>query len=325
MKRKTIWILSILILAAVTGEFVWRQTALSARDVSFETVTVVRGDIESAILTTGVVEPQNRVEIKPPIAGRVEEILVEEGQTVQKGKILAWMSSSERAALLDAARIKGVEEVARWAQLYKPAPLVAPIDGAVIARNVEPGQSVTTVDAILVLSDRLIIKAQVDETDIGAVKIGQPAVVSLDAYPSQSIACVIDHIAYEAKTVNNVTIYDVDVLPDVIPAFMRSGMTANVTVKTASRSAAVLVPAEAIQQSDGRTFVQVLGLGGKRPKRQDVETGITDGKRTEILSGLDVGDPILVARARLPERRNGGSSNPFSPFGGGRPRPSGGR
>lgn len=319
MKRKTVWIALILVAAAGIGIYSWQRKE-SERDVSFETMKVERGDIESTILTTGVVEPQNRVEIKPAIAGRVEDILVKEGQGVRKGQILAWMSSSERAALLDSARIKGPAEVDRWAQLYKPAPLVAPIDGTVIARNVEPGQSVSTADPILVLSDRLIIKAQVDETDIGAVKVGQDAAATLDAYPTQTILSAVDHIAYEAKTVNNVTIYDVDVLPLDAPDFMRSGMTANVTFKTASRAGVLLVPAESVQKRDGRAVVLVPGRDGKRPDRRDVESGISDGKRTEIISGLDEGDEILVAQARLPESRGGSSSNPFSPFGAGRPR-----
>ena len=324
MKRKAVWVA--IMLAAGAGAWgVYAWTSRETRgDVAFEVVIVSRGDIESTILTTGVVEPQNRVEIKPPISGRVEDILVREGDIVQKGRILAWMSSSERAALLDAARIKGPQEVTRWSQLYKPAPLVAPIEGVIIARAVEPGQSVTTADAILVLSDRLIVSAQVDETDIGAVAVGQTAAVSLDAYPSHRILAVVDHIAYEAKTVNNVTIYDVDVLPGDIPPFMRSGMTANVTLKTAAKQDVILVPAEAIQQRDGRSVVLTPAANRARPGRQEVRTGISDGKRTEIVSGLNAGDEVWVARARMPERRDkNGASNPFSPFGG-RTRSAGG-
>jgi len=66
-------------------------------------ISPVYGSIQTFISTTGTVQPQNRLEIKPPISGRIEEILVKEGQIVTVGQILAWMSSTERAALLDTA------------------------------------------------------------------------------------------------------------------------------------------------------------------------------------------------------------------------------
>ena len=62
-------------------------------------VKAARGDLRVTISSTGEVKPQNRVEIKPPVTGRVEEVLVKEGQTVTQGEVLAWMSSTERAAL----------------------------------------------------------------------------------------------------------------------------------------------------------------------------------------------------------------------------------
>ena len=68
-------------------------------------------DIQISVSTTGIVEPQNRLEMKPPINGRIEEILVREGEKVKRGQILAWMSSTERAALLDAARAQSEEKV----------------------------------------------------------------------------------------------------------------------------------------------------------------------------------------------------------------------
>ena len=83
-----------------------RQKSISARE------TVIQPSLGSVLLTvttTGIVEPQNRLEIKPSISGRVEEILVAEGDQVKTGQVLAWMSSTERAALVDAARSQGEE------------------------------------------------------------------------------------------------------------------------------------------------------------------------------------------------------------------------
>jgi len=282
---------------------------------TFRTVRVTRGDLHVTVLATGTIQPQNRLELKPPIAGRTEDILVKEGQSVQKGQILAWMSSTERAALLDAARAKGPEEVAHWEERYKPTPLIAPIDGTVIARNVEPGQSVTASDAVLVLSDRLIVKVQVDETDIGQIQLDQYARITLDAYPGETIEGRVDHIAYEAKTVNNVTIYEVDVLPVRVPPFMRSGMTANVTFLVEHKEGVLVLPSEAVRQDHGQATILVPDRSQRHPRPQEVVTGLTDGKNIELLSGASEGDTALIPTIRSARGSGPPPASPFSPFG----------
>lgn len=313
-KRKKI-ILAAVVLAGGAAATKWlprKDEAPAVRAVAAE-----RGDVEVSIHATGVVQPRNRLEIKPPISGRMDDILAREGDAVKKGQILAWMSSNERAALLDAARAKGPQELAHWEELYKPAPLVAPLDGVVIDRKVEPGQTATAQDILFVMSDRLVVKAQVDETDIGRVKPGQSTALTLDAYPDKVIDGKVDHIAFEATTVNNVTIYEVDVLPAEVPEFMRSGMTANVTFSVERKEGALLVPADAVQQRGERSVVRMPGPEGAEPETREIETGLSDGKRVEVLSGLKEGEKVLVQSIRLPSGSKGGS-NPFSPFGGGR-------
>jgi membrane fusion protein, macrolide-specific efflux system len=317
--KKRVWAaLAIIVLGAAA---VWKWRSGGEAGPTFESVRVEKGDIEVTVSATGVVQPQNRVEIKPPIAGRAEEILVREGETARKGQVLAWMSSIERAALLDAARAKGPEELAHWEDLYKPTPLIAPLSGVIISRDFEPGQTVTAQDPVLVMSNRLIVKAQVDETDIGRAKVGQKALITLDAYPREPVPARVDHIAYEAATVNNVTIYEVEVVPEHVPDFMRSGMTANVTFMIAAKRGVLLLPAEAVQQGDDGSFVRVPSAKEGETRRQEVRTGLSDVKNIEILEGLGEGDTVLVASFRLPSSGGGGNS-PFSPFGG---RRSGGR
>ncbi|HLB03239.1 MAG TPA: HlyD family efflux transporter periplasmic adaptor subunit [Nitrospiria bacterium] len=315
IRKKSWWIILLVLGIAAFAGMKWfgHQT----KEPAFRSVQVERADLEVSVLATGVVQPQNRLEIKPPIAGRAEDILVEEGEAVKKGQVLAWMSSIERAALLDAARAKGAEELAHWEDLFKPTPLIAPLNGVIIARNAEPGQTVTAQDAVLVMSDRLIVKAQVDETDIAQVKLDQRAQITLDAYPEHVISGQSDHISYEAKTVNNVTIYEVDVLPQRVPDFMRSGMTSNVVFLVASKSDIPILPAEAIHREDGRTTVLLPNPSNeKQPLSKEVETGLTDGKRIEILSGLQEGDTVLVAIIQTTASSGRPQSNPFSPFGG---------
>jgi len=304
-------VVALLGLFAAGAAFYWRGGE-EAGPVLRE-VTVERGDLTVTILATGVVQPRNRLEIKPPIAGRVEQVLAREGELVRKGQILAWMSSTERAALLDAARAKGPEEVRRWEQLYRATPILAPIPGTVISRNVEPGQTFTSQDAIFVMSDRLTVKAQVDETDIAQIRLKQSAIVELDAYPGKPVPGAVEQIAYDAQTVSNVTTYEVDVLPERIPPFMRSGMTANVRFEVARAENALLLPTNAVRRRDeGAT---VLVPDGKRPPvEREVETGLSDGKHVEVLAGLTEGDTVLAPDLRAGARAGGGGS-PLTPFG----------
>ena len=261
-----------------------------------------------------MVQPQNRLEIKPPVAGRVDQVLVVEGQKVSKGQVMAWMSSTERAALIDAARARGPEEVKRWEEIYRPTPILAPINGTVILRNIEPGQTFTGNDAVFVLSDRLIVMAQVDETDIASIRLRQRANIVLDAYPDSPFMGQVDQIAYDATTVNNVTTYNVEVLPDKVPDFMRSGMTANVSFIAAKHEGVLLIPADAVKSRAGHTYVLVPPQKPNgAPLEKEVKLGLSDGKRVEVLNGVAEDQRLLVTR--LQTGANGAGANPFSPFG----------
>jgi macrolide-specific efflux system membrane fusion protein len=275
------------------------------------------GAIEKSISATGTVQPQNRLEIKPPIPGRIEKILVEEGQMVKVGDVLAMMSSTERAALLDAARLQGADSLKSWEEIYKAAPLVAPIDGEVIVKAVNPGQTVTSADAVIVLSDRLIVQAQVDETDIGKVKVGQAAVIGLDAYSKLEVQAKVDHVYYESKTVNNVTIYQVDILPEAVPAEFRSGMSANVRIIEERKENALLLPLEFVKQDKGKSFVLISQGRGEKPLRAEVVTGISDDNNIEVISGLNPDDKVVLRIASKSAKGSGAkaATSPFMPSG----------
>lgn len=308
MKKSTKLALALALAVGIGGGTLWWLKKPGAPRVTYVEAAVTRGDVAVSILATGTVQPKNRLELKAPIAGRMERVLVQEGAKVKRGQILAWMSSTERAALVDAARSQGAEELQKWEDLYRPTPILAPITGTVILRSVEPGQTFTTTDAILVMSDRLTVKALVDETDVAQVKLKQPAEIILDAYSSEKIAAEVDQIAFEAKTTNNVTTYQIDVAPKITPEFMRAGMTANVNFILDTRANALLVPNEALQTATGAPSVLVRGPEGK-PVPRAIETGITDGKSTEVLSGLTESEIVLI-----PQRgstRTSSGSNPF--------------
>ena len=278
-------------------------------ELDYKEIAVERGTIAVNVLATGVVQPENRLEVKSAITGRAEQVLVKEGDTVKKGQTLVVMSSTERAALLDAARSHGPEELKKWEALYRAAPILAPVSGTIILKNIEAGQTFSTTDAILVMSDRLTVQAQVDETDIGSVKVGQPAFIYLDAYPTEKIEGVVDKVAYEAKTVNNVTTYIATILPKKVPDFMRSGMTANVTFNVSTKEDILAIPADAIRTRGNLKFVTVATSDGKGEERK-ITTGISDGKRVEVSEGLAESDRLRIPRlSSLMKNKNG--ANPF--------------
>ena len=281
--------------------------------IETRTVNPVIGDIVLTVITTGVVEPQNRLEIKPSISGRIEEIIVNEGDRVHSGDILAWMSSIERAALMDAARSQGDKELKYWEEVYKKTPLISPIDGEVIVRPVEPGQTVPTSDVVLVLSDRLVVNAQFDETDIGKVKIGQKAFVTLDAYPEVKLDGIVDHVAYESQIISNVTIYNVDIVIKKVPEILRSGMSVSVEVMEKIHRDVITLPSEAIHYDGKREFVLVRDAQGKIIEK-DVVVGLNNDESAEIISGLTTEDTVIIQdKTYTPTRPNAGT-NPFMPF-----------
>lgn len=279
-------------------------------EITYSEYAVETGNIDITILATGTVQPKNRLEIKAPVAGRIDQVLIKEGSKVRKGQILAWMSSTERAAMLDAARSKGEEEYKKWSELYLPTPVLAPIAGTIILKSVEPGQTFTNTDAIFTMSDHLTVKAQVDETDIAQIKLNSKAVIVLDAYPKSPINAHVDQLAFDATTTNNVTTYAIDVKPEETPEFMRSGMTANVTFSVKSKTDILLIPAESMKVIDGKSVVVVKGEKG--PVEYAISTGLSDGKKIEVTKGLKTGDVILIQDYSIGDGSKS-SNNPFSP------------
>jgi macrolide-specific efflux system membrane fusion protein len=321
--KKWLWGFAALILISSLGGYLYLKSS-QHEGPTYRTVQVKKGEIAISVLSTGTVAPANKLNIQSPIAGRAERVLVDQGQMVKKDQILLWVSSSERAALLDGARGVSEEEVKKWEDLYKPTPVLAPVSGMIIQRNIQPGQTFTTSDPIMVMSDHLIVQVQVDETDLAQIHQNQEAQIVLDAYPDDMIEGRVKKIAFDAKTVNNVTTYEVDVLPNEVPKVMRSGMTANVTFPAGSKGDALTIPSDAVKTRNGSPYVLVPVQGKSDPEKRNVSLGVTDGHRVEITSGLVEGESVLEPEFRLRGAKNIGSS-PFGANRGPGGGPGGGR
>ncbi len=312
MKNKKFLVVAVVALLLITGGFfIWRSKGnKSSQEITKEIAPTI-GSIQTFISTTGTVLPKNRLEIKPTVNGRIDKILVQEGEHVKTGQILVWMSSTERAALIDAAQKQGEAALKYWQDVYKSISLLSPIDGEVIVATTQPGQTVTTSDSVVVLSDHLIVRAQVDETDIGKIKSGQSAFITLDAYPNSKIKAKVEHIYYESQNVNNVTIYQVDLVPEEVPLFFRSGMNATVDFIDKDKEGILLIPLEAAHQGKGGDYVFVAQGNGEEPVKTAVKLGISDEKNTEVISGLSEKDRIIVKAKKFALPKNSTGKNPF--------------
>lgn len=312
IKRRAVFA-AIFLVVVITIILVIVFNSVKAPVVNTRVVVPRYGTIKTFVSTTGTIQPQNRLEIKPPINGRVEKILVNEGDRVRAGQTLILMSSTDRAALIDAARAQGSVQLKYWEEVYKPIPLVAPITGTVIVRAMEPGQTASTTTAILVLSDRLIVKANVDETDIGRVKEGQRAEINLDAYLDVRAVGRVILIKYESTIINNVTTYEVDILPEKVPPVFRSGMSANINIIDNIKKNVLLVPSEAIIMENGEAWVLIGTERDKKPEKRLVRIGLNDEQDTEIVSGLSARERVLIIQKKYVPASGNKATSPFMP------------
>lgn len=213
----------------------------------------------------------------------------------------------------------------------KKSKIYAPIDGIVLTRSVDPGQTVaSSLQApvlFIIAADlkKMELKAAIDEADIGGVRPGQQARFSVDAFPDRSFDASIRDIAYASVTTDGVVTYDARLDVNNTELLLRPGMTATVSVVTREANDIITVPAAAFRfrppvveksrgwslqslfmprmqrrgdrdqgavSTDGTRTLFVLKDGAPQPVK--VKTGSTDGEKTEIVSGLNEGDQVIV-------------------------------
>ncbi|HXW01255.1 MAG TPA: efflux RND transporter periplasmic adaptor subunit, partial [Anaerolineae bacterium] len=187
------------------------------------------------------------------------------------------------------------------------AVLTAPTDGIVLVVNIEPGERVLddATDAALTIADTstYLLKMEVDELDIGQVKVGQRANVSLDAFAEQKFEGTVTDIspspASSDSSEDSIVTYEVTISLDTegLSMGLLSGMTANAIIETQELDAVVVVPNRAIQtdQAGGEavTYVEKLDEQGNL-MRVEIETGLRSGSVTEVVAGLEAGDQVII-------------------------------
>ena len=291
-KHKQLVRLVIAAFAIATAFFLWQRSHAGSGTPTVSTVKVSRGDIDIKLVATGTVTPHSKVAIRPSVPGRIESILVAEGDPVLRGGVVGTINSAERVTLLDAAVAHRPEELRKWDDMIKPAPIVAPISGTVISRNAEPGRTVSAETELLTISDRLIVRAQLHEDNIAKISTGQCAEISVDAIPGLLVTGRVERIACDARLANNVHTYETDLSVPELPAKVRSGMGVNITFTLACRTNVLLLPSSATRESNGIATVQ-LASDNNPDASHNIKTGLCDGQMVEILSGLTEGQTVL--------------------------------
>jgi RND family efflux transporter MFP subunit len=181
--------------------------------------------------------------------------------------------------------------------------VTSPIDGVLTARNVQIGQIIssgisnvgggTTAMTVSDLS-HIFVLAAVDEADIGKVAVEQPVEITVDAFPGKRFEGRVVRIATRGVNSSNVITFEVKIeVSSREKELLRPEMTANVDIIAAARDNVLSVPAESIVRRQGKPHVTLVGSDGAQDDRP-VETGISDGQKTEVISGISEGQTVVV-------------------------------
>ena len=193
------------------------------------------------------------------------------------------------------------------------ATITSPIDGIVLGKSVEEGQTVassfntpTLFTIVKDMTDMRVI-ANVDEADIGQVREGQRVTYTVDAYPNEVFEGTVTQVRNQATTESNVVTYEVVISAPNPDLKLKPGLTANVTIFTLEQTGIVSVPTKALRYTPTKETIgpkdKIVDCQGAQKlwvregntfKAYAVKTGITNGTRTQILSGVKEGTAVIV-------------------------------
>ena len=214
------------------------------------------------------------------------------------------------------------------------AKIYSPIDGVVLSRAVDEGQTVasgfSTPTLFTIANDLTAMQviANVDEADIGSVKEGQRVEFEVDAFPEDTFAGTVTQVRLQATTTSNVVTYQVVINAPNPEQKLMPGLTANITIYTLDKHDVLAVPVRALRFTPEGEKYQENSVWRQLPNQQlervSVVTGVSDGINTEILEGLSAGDRIVTGtklvnvggKAPDPKKMQqqpGGNNNPFMP------------
>jgi HlyD family secretion protein len=282
------------------------QTALN--QAKAELALAKARDEEARVRYKDSERERKRIEQMAETAAASEnELLV--AKAAEAGYKAAWDGAAagilSAQALLEAAQVDLERTVIR-----------SPIDGVVISRTIDVGQTVAASlqapELFIIANDlrRMQVNANVSEADIGLIGEGKPAAFTVDAYPQKTFTGRISQVRYNATIVDGVVTYVTLIEVSNDDLLLRPGMTANVTFEVAKADGVLRIPNAALRfdpqpptvgagvplnrnPSSPRVFV----LKGNNPTKVEIKTGLSDGAYTQLVEGnLKEGDPVITDR-----------------------------
>jgi len=229
------------------------------------------------------------------------------------------------------------EEVQRAQTNLGYATITSPIDGVVLSKSVEEGQTVaasfSTPELFTIAQDltNMQVVADVDEADIGDVKEGERVTFTVDAYPDDTFEGEVKQVRQEATTTNNVVTYEVVISAPNADLKLKPGLTANVTIYTAERKGVLSVPSKALRFTPQKETVgkmkivdaanaknKVWTIEGNSIVAHKVNIGMTDGTNTQIVGGIAEGTKVVTGLNVMggdeeKPMEAQGESSPFAP------------
>lgn len=221
------------------------------------------------------------------------------------------------------------------------ATITSPIDGIVLSKSVEEGQTVaasfSTPTLFTIAKDltNMQVVADVDEADIGDVKVGERVTFTVDAYPDNTFSGTVKQVRQEATTTNNVVTYSVVISAPNADLKLKPGLTATVTIYTQENKGVLSVPSKALRFTPEKETVggmkikdianaknKVWTIEGNTVVAHRVNIGMTDGSHTQILSGIRRGAKVITGISSATSDDDGddnttssSESSPFAPKG----------
>jgi RND family efflux transporter MFP subunit len=309
-------LLAVVLLLAVAGAY-WRFS----RPLEVAVVAPTRGDAAEIVYATGVVEPRTWAKVTPLLRERIVELCNCEGESVEKGAVLARLDDRQAQATLSELRARQKSTAADYDRIaalverrvasdqaldrarsdlgqvqaliagqetrLESYVLRAPMSGIVLRQDGEVGEVAEPGTVLFWVGEPkpLWVIADVNEEDIPRITEGQRAVLKADAFPGRILEAKVDSITPKGDPVAKT--YRVRLaLPEATP--LRIGMTVEVNVIVQVSSDALLVPTNALR--GGALFVVENGVA----RRHDVKTGIRGASNTQVLSGLGEAERVIV-------------------------------
>ncbi len=297
-------------------------------------IAAIEPDVNQAQTLAGVRRGVNQAEIDFTDADqdfRAKDALLKDGLISEEAHRTAetrYKSAREElAAAREKAAIMTSSGVPVSATADQRINITAPMDGVVITRPVELGEAVTgagsfnagTVIATVADLATMLVKAGVNEVDIGKVRLGAPVTVTLDAYPKLRFPGKVSRIAPAARLADQVKVFDVEISLDAQGKELRTGMTANVSIKGERAAKVLAVPVEAVfEREDGEVvYVRKAIDATAQPKppadareawkqrfeERKVETGIASLAKVQITSGLVAGEQVALEDPTKPKKK----------------------